>query len=53
MYVTLLERLAQDLKHMAAELGPCIQEEYAVVGQRDLARHRTWPPPIRPASEMV
>jgi hypothetical protein len=30
---TLLERLAQDLEDMAAELGPCIQEEHAMVGQ--------------------
>ena len=37
---TLLEWLAQDLKDMAAELGPCIQEEHAMVGQRHVARHR-------------
>jgi hypothetical protein len=37
---TLLERLAQDLQHMAAELGQFIQEAHAVVGQRHLARHR-------------
>jgi hypothetical protein len=30
---TLLERSAQDLKDIAAELGPFIQEEHAVVGQ--------------------
>ena len=36
----LLERLAQDLKAMAAALGPFIQEEHAVVGQRHLTRHR-------------
>jgi hypothetical protein len=35
----LLKRLAQDLEHMTAKLGPFIQEEYAVVGQRDFARH--------------
>jgi hypothetical protein len=29
---TLLERLAQDLQNMAAELGQFIQEEHAVVG---------------------
>ena len=28
----LLDRLAQDLQDMAAELGPCIQEEHAIVG---------------------
>jgi hypothetical protein len=37
---TLLERLAQDLQDMAAALGPCIQEEHAIVGQRHLAGHR-------------
>ena len=29
----LLERLAQDLEHMTAKLGPFIQEEHAVVCQ--------------------
>ena len=37
---TLLERLAPDLQDMAAALGPCIQEERAMVGQRHLARPR-------------
>jgi hypothetical protein len=37
---TLLERLPQDLEDLAAQLGPCIQESHAVVGQRHLARHR-------------
>jgi hypothetical protein len=32
-YETILEWLAQDLKDMAAKLGPCIQEEHALVGQ--------------------
>jgi hypothetical protein len=32
LYDTLLERLAQDLKDMAAELGQFIQEEHAIVG---------------------
>ena len=36
---TLLEGLAQDLQDMAAELGPCIQEQHAIVGQRHVARH--------------
>jgi hypothetical protein len=40
VYETLLEWLAQDLKDMAAELEPCIQEEHAMVGQRHVARHR-------------
>jgi hypothetical protein len=30
---TLLERLPLDLQDMAAALGPCIQEEHAMVGQ--------------------
>jgi hypothetical protein len=33
------QRLAQDFQHMAAELGPFIQEAHAVVRQRHLARH--------------
>jgi hypothetical protein len=40
VYDTLLERLPQDLKDVAAALGPCIQEEHAMVGQRHLARQR-------------
>jgi len=32
--------LAQDLEDMAAALGPCIQEEHAMVGQRHVTRHR-------------
>jgi hypothetical protein len=39
VYETILERLPQDLQDMAAELGPCIQEEHTMVGQRHLARH--------------
>ena len=35
----LLERLAQDLEHMAAKLGQFIQEEDAVMGQRHFAWH--------------
>jgi hypothetical protein len=31
VYETLLERLAQDLKHMTAALGQFIQEEHPVV----------------------
>jgi hypothetical protein len=44
----LLDRLAQDFEHMAAELGPCIQEEHAIVGQRHLARHRHVAPANQP-----
>jgi hypothetical protein len=40
VYDTLLERLAQDLQDMAAELRQLIQEEHAIMGQRHLARHR-------------
>jgi hypothetical protein len=45
---TLLERLAQDLENMAAELGQFIQEEHAVVGQRHLAGHRHLTPADQP-----
>jgi len=40
IYETLLGRLPQDLQAMAAALGPFIQEERTIVGQRYLARHR-------------
>jgi hypothetical protein len=53
IYETLLERLAQDLEHMTAKLGPFIQEEDAVVGQRHVARPGTCPPPITSTSELV
>ena len=45
---TLLERLAQDLQNMAAELGPFIQKENAVVRQRHVARHRHVAPAGQP-----
>jgi hypothetical protein len=45
---TLLEWLAQDLKDMAAELGPFIQEEHAMVGQRHVTRHRHVAPADQP-----
>jgi hypothetical protein len=48
IYDTLLERLAQDLQNMAAELGPFIQEEHAMVGQRHLAGHRHVAPTDQP-----
>jgi hypothetical protein len=47
------ERWPPALQDVAAALGPCIQEAHAVGGQRHVARHGTWPPPISPASEMV
>jgi hypothetical protein len=37
---------------MPSALGELIQEEDAMVGQRDLARHGHLPPPISPTSEM-
>jgi hypothetical protein len=45
---TLLKGLAQDLEDMAAELGPFIQEEHAIVGQRHVARHRHVAPADQP-----
>jgi hypothetical protein len=36
---TLLERLAQDLRDMAAARRPCLQEEHAVVREGHLAGH--------------
>jgi hypothetical protein len=44
IYETLLKRLAQDLKDMAAELGQFIQKEHAVMGQRHVARQRHMAP---------
>jgi hypothetical protein len=38
LYDTLLERLAQDLEHVAAELGPFIEEAHAVVREAPLTR---------------
>jgi hypothetical protein len=48
VYETILERLAQDLQDMAAELGQFIQEEHAMVGQRHFARHRHVAPADQP-----
>jgi hypothetical protein len=47
-YDALLKRPAQDLQDMAAELGPFIQEEHAVVCQRHIAGHRHVPPADQP-----
>jgi hypothetical protein len=44
----LLERLAQDLEDLAAELGQFIQEEHPVVGPRHLARQRHLAPADQP-----
>jgi hypothetical protein len=48
VYEVILKRLAQDLQDMAAALGPCIQEEHAMVGQRHVARHRHMAPADQP-----
>jgi hypothetical protein len=45
---TLLKRLAQDLEHMAAALGPFIQQDHAMVGERHLARTRHVAPADQP-----
>jgi hypothetical protein len=45
---TLLQGLAQDFENMAAELGPFIQEEHAIMGQRHVARHRHGAPTNQP-----
>src|SRR5262245_8648426 len=45
---TLLERLAQELEDIAAALGPCIQEEQAMVGQRHVTRHQDLAPTDQP-----
>jgi hypothetical protein len=47
---TLLERLAQNLKDMAAKLGQFIQEAHAMVGQRHVTRHRHVAPADPPRS---
>src|SRR5262245_53139092 len=44
---TLLQGLAQNLQHMAAELRQLIQEQHAVVGQRHLA----WQQHVAPADQ--
>jgi hypothetical protein len=38
---------------MSAELGEIIQEEHAVVAQRQLTRHQHLPPPVRATSEII
>jgi hypothetical protein len=48
VYDTLLQRLAQDLEDLAAELGEFIQAEHAMVGQRHFARHRHVAPADHP-----
>jgi hypothetical protein len=48
VYDAVLERLPQDLEDRAAALGPCIQAEHAVVGQRPLARQRHVTPADQP-----
>jgi hypothetical protein len=48
VYDTLLERLAQDLQDVAAELRERIQAEHAMMRQRHVARHRHLAPADRP-----
>ena len=50
-HLAVLDRLAQRLEHVAAELRQLVEEEHAVVGQRDLAGARRRRPPTSPASE--
>jgi hypothetical protein len=45
---TIFEWLAQDLEAMTAALGPFIQEQDAVMGQRHVARHRHMAPADQP-----
>jgi hypothetical protein len=45
---TLLERLPQDLQDMAAALGPFIEEEHTMMGQRGLPWHRHVAPTEQP-----
>ena len=52
-YDTLLERLGSDLEQVPYELPQLIEEENAMMCQRDLARQRHLHPPISPTSEMV
>jgi hypothetical protein len=42
------ERLTQDLKDMAAALGPFMQEAHAMTGQRHPARHGEVPATEQP-----
>ena len=49
-----LERLAQHLEHVPAELRHLVEEEHAVVREADLARAAaTAPPPTSATSEIV
>jgi hypothetical protein len=45
---TLLERLAQDVEDVAAELRQFIENEHAMVGERDVAGHRHLADPDQP-----
>jgi hypothetical protein len=52
-HAPLLQGLAQHLEDVLLELRELVEEEHAVVGERDLAGRGTEPPPMRPASLMV
>jgi hypothetical protein len=45
--------LSQGFQDVLSELGELVEKQDPVVGQADLTRLGVWPPPIRPASEMV
>ncbi len=51
--VAVLERLAERLERVAAELGQLVEEEHAVVREADLARTRERPAADQPGVEMV
>ena len=44
------QRLAQRLQRVAAELGQLVEEQHAVVRERDLARPWRRPPPTSAAA---
>jgi hypothetical protein len=52
VYDTLLKRLSPDLQDVAAARRPFIQEEHPWCASDTSPGIGTWPPPIRPASEM-
>ena len=45
---SILERLAHDLQHVPGKLRKFIQEQHAIVGQRNFSRTQYPPPPISP-----
>lgn len=51
--LTILQRLAQHLKHMPGELRKLIEKKYALVCEADLAGPWNGAAPISPPDEMV